>query len=442
MEKINNITIHQTKSAQSSPYVNYILSGKADGSYYTLTPAIAYWLYEKSDCVADAVGRISWAFEQMDPVLIDVKTNDVIDDHPLLTLLDTPGPMQSGSSLMFELMVSFLITGECYPIAIGNTSFEPIALYTIKANKISLVEGVDGWLESIIASANYDQNKYNRQLVSKRSTWIYQRRDNLAETIQILIQRRKEGLRAQSPLDTIYYQACTKYFGNMHNSSIVKQGSRPGGLWSPDGKASFNQDQYEAFQNEINTKFSGPSVAGRNIVSPVAVKYENFLLNTRDMDFINLIEQSGVDVYNQYKIPLPLVSKDTMTLNNFQKATEALYDFAVLPPAKFLLKQIGKFLLSRYKNSENLVLGVNEKQLQALKERLYQRAKSMRESSVFSDNEIRNETGYESLGIDGDIVYKPSTLVPSGQDDDYLEDQIIKPGDDDEEIEMEDNKNE
>lgn len=409
---------------QSSPYVQEILSGGTYSAYdyYRLSPYMAFWLWERSDSVGNAVDRICWAFQQMNPVLIDKKTNEHITDHPFLELLNNPGPMQGDAPFLYQLMTSFLVAGECYPVAIGNPVSAPTALYTINSNHTSLVE-LNGWLDSIIMSANFDQNKYNRQEEKKRKIWIYRRENGLAETVQIYIQRQRSGLRALSPLQRIFYQAVTKFEGTRHNYGIVKNGSRPSGLWSPAGNDTMSQEQYEAFKTEVRS-FTGPGNSGRNVVSPMPTKYENLILNTRDMDFIQLIEKSNIDVYNQYNIPLPLVLSNTMTQHNYQIATEALYDLAVLPPAKFLFKSLGKFLLPRYKDGDRYVLSINEKELPALKARLFRRVESMSKTYVFSDNEMRNEAGWESLGDDGNTIWKPSTYVPSGQDDDYTDDLI------------------
>jgi HK97 family phage portal protein len=410
--EIKNNTMMETKSV--SPYVFSQIGGQLfgyGGNY--LSPPQAYWLWQVSDTIGNACDLISWAFEQLDPILLDKKTDEYVKDHPLIELINNPGFKMSSDQFQFQFMTSYLVSGETYPVLEGNVNYEPFGLYLIPSNYTSLIEGRDGWLGSIVVNADYDQDEYTREEIPKRKIWVYQNQTKLKETIQILNQTRRHDIRGQSVLERVYYQALQKYYGNIHNTSILKNGDRPGGLWSPAEELS--QDNYEAFKNEVSTKFSGPGNAGRNVVAPAPVKYENFLLNPRDMDFINIIENSRIEIYSQYQIPLPLVTTKTMTMNNYENAINAFYDMSVLPRSKFLYKQFGKFALPRYKDGERFELVINEKEIPALKDRLYERVKKMRDTYAFKENEMRNEAGYESLDDEGEQIWKPSSLLPSGE---------------------------
>lgn len=421
---------HQEKSSGGlSPFVQNQLAGYDQFGFW-LSDTLAFWLWEKSDTVGHAVDKISWAFQSITPALRDKHTGEIINrssDHPFLELLSSPGFLMDSAQLKYALMTSFLVTGNCFPILQGNVNYEPIGIHTLSANKANLQPDGNNFLYTINFTQNEDPQLYRRQMIPKRKTAVFQAENMLSETIQLLIKKRRWGIQAQSPLERIYYQTITKYYGHIHNAGIMKNASRPGGMFSP-GDGPMSQTQYESFQQEIETKFSGPSNAGRNIVAPRPVKYENLLLNTRDMDFINLIENSKDSIYNMYDIPLAMVSKETMTNANFTESQTAFYDQAVLPRATFLLKRLGDFALPRYKDGDRYELIVDEKQLPALKARMFDRAESMRNVGAFSDNEIRTEAGYESLGADGDIVYKPANLVSGEQDDDYTLDNR-KPAD-------------
>jgi len=407
-------------SVGQSVFNNYLSCGH-------LSAWEAYLLYTISDAVGDAVDRIAWAFEAIDPVLVNKNTGKVLvkdTDHPALELLADPGIKTKKEQLFFELMVSFLLTGEFYPLLVGNVKFDPVEIDFITPDNVTPVQGGDGRISSILTSAVDNHNQYNKELDLKRRVVTYQTPDKLQELHQGLIKKGRITTRGQSPLTRLTTQVYMKYYGNVHNSSVLKNASRPGGMFMPGGD-SMSPDQYKAFKKEVDNHFTGPSVAGRNIVSPVPVKYENFLLNTRDMDFLKLIESSTTTIYNMYQIPLPLIMSETMTMNNFQNSILALFDLAVLPRGKFLFKNFGDFLLSRYKDGKDYKLTIDESQIPALKQRLYERAKTMREIFVHSDNEIRTSTGDESIGDEGHLIYKPSMWGVSG-DDDYDDDNITK----------------
>ena len=403
----NNIDFQNIFSTTDTGALNWYLSS-----------SMAYWMLGVSDSVHDAVSRIAWAFAQIRPMLQDKDSGEYVKDHPALALLETTDMRFNEDQVKFEMMVSYCLTGECYPAITGNVKYEPISLYHYPANNISLSQGTDGYIATIIANYQNVVKNYNRAINPRFKTYVFETDDKLNQIMQIINNRKRNYLRAQSPLEGVYYQTITKYYGNMHNSSIVKNASRPGGLWSPtDGPMS--QDIYESFKKEVRENFSNPTNAGRNIIAPRPVKYENLMnaSTTRDMDFIKLIENSRNEIYSAYQIPLPLVSASTMTMNNYEIAISAFYDMAVIPRAKFIYKQLGDFILSRYVDGNRYRLVIDERTLPALKDRLFERSKMMRDVGAYSENEIRSESGYESIGEAGDKIYKPAMLIPSGDED-------------------------
>lgn len=415
--------VNVKSSAGLSPYVSQFLGGGGFGQSGYISPAQAMALWELSEAVFTAIDLIASPCQQIDPILKDKKTKEYVTDHPFLDLLNNPGYMQDSGQFIYSLVTSFLVTGAGYPVATGNVNYDPVSVKSIYGNKANLTPDGNNDLLNITFTDTLNGNVYNRQLIPKRKTAVYQASTQLSETIQILRSKRRHGVEASSPLSRVYQQAMSKYYGVVHNSGLLKNGSRPGGVWSPaDGPMS--QTQHEAFVSEIRNNMSGPINAGKDIIAPRPVKYDTLTITPKDMDFIELINSSNTDIFNTYHIPLPLISAQTMTMSNFENSMISLYDLAVLPTAYFVYKRLGEFLLPRYKDGDRFELTFNEKTLPALKARLLETAKKMRDTASFSDNEIRTETGYESLGTDGDQVYKPANLVPSGQDDDYTGDNI------------------
>ena len=61
--------LNQKSAGGLSPYVQQMLGGGQSGSY--ISPSYAFWLYDNSDTIQDAVNRIAWAFSQIQPALKD-----------------------------------------------------------------------------------------------------------------------------------------------------------------------------------------------------------------------------------------------------------------------------------------------------------------------------------------------------------------------------------
>jgi hypothetical protein len=109
----------------------------------------------------------------------------------------------------------------------------------------------------------------------------------------------------------------------------------------------------------------------------------------------------------QYRVPLPLITDQRQTLNNYREGKLALYDDAVLPLARRLL---GSALVSR-RNDE---------------------LKKRREIGVEDVNELREIMGRKPKE-GGDVLYLPVNMQPMGADP-FAEDELE---DEPEELELE-----
>jgi phage portal protein BeeE len=403
-----------------------------------LSATMAYYLFAAVDCVHNAITIVSDEFSQIRPVLQDKKTKEYVLEHEALSLIESNDMRWNESQVKKELMISFMAGGEAFPVIGGNVNYDPVSFRHYPANTVSVMQGSDGYIQTIIGSYQNVITTYNRAIDTMAyknglNTYLFEDQIQLNQMMHIISNRRRNYLRAQSDLESVYYQALMKFYIGMHNTGIVKNGSRPSGKWSPDGGA-LSQDQYKAFKSAIQEGLSGPPNSGKNIILNGPTKYENLLITSRDMDFVNLMKTSAVDVYNAYRIPLPLVTTETMTLDNYRQAIYMLYDLAVLPKAKFMFKNLGDFILARYKDGNRFRMVLDEREIPALKQRLFERGQSMRNIFAFTEDEIRAEAGYVAREDGkGDTIYIPATYIDSGKgDEEYQVDPFIiagqKPG--------------
>ncbi len=387
-----------------------------------ITPQAACWLFEISDAIFKSVDLICWAFTQINPVLQNKETNEIIKKHEVLELEDHPDPRIVKGALRYELMKSFCLTGEIFPILYGNTKYEPAGIFHYPAWNIDCTPGNDGYISEIIATNYNVQKTLKRNLRGKR--YVFQDSMQLTEMQHIYYSLKRNSLRAQSPLEQIIYQVLTKHYGHMHNTSILKNGNRPSGIISPK-ETTMSDLQYKAFKQNVKDSLEGPINAGECITAPQPIEYLNLMINTRDMDFALLLSECKVDIYNEFHIPLPLVLKETMTLNNYTKAVEAFFDFSVLPKATFLWENYGQFLLSRFEDGNDLKLVIDERQLGPLRERLFARLKDMTLVECFTEDEKRNSVGVESLEKNkGNVIFRSAGKVPYSGEDVYFSDRI------------------
>ena len=75
-----------------------------------LSPNTAFWLWAKSDSIGDAVDRIAEQVSQINPVLKDKKTKEIIKEHKALDLLENVKFGTNSNLLKRELITSLLLT--------------------------------------------------------------------------------------------------------------------------------------------------------------------------------------------------------------------------------------------------------------------------------------------------------------------------------------------
>lgn len=383
-----------------------------------LNAVIAYYLFAVCDSVHTAITIVSDEFSQIRPVLQDKNTKEYITEHPALELLESNDFRFNETQVKKEMMISYMASGECFPVIGGNVNYEPVSLFHYPACNVSVVQSGDGYINNILASYQNVITNFTRAQTSpiykNLHTFVFEDQPKLGQMMHILSNRRRNYLRAQSDLESIYYQATMKFYTQMHNSGIVRNGSRGSAIWGP--KVPLSEEQFVSFKTSIKEGFTGPANAGKNIIPPFPIDYVNLLLTNRDMDFEKLMGQADTDVYNNFRIPLPLVTKDTMTLSNYANAIYALFDLAVLPKSKFLFANVGQFLLARFKDGSQYRMCIDDREIPALKQRLLERGQAMRNIYGFSEDEIRNEVGYEPrTDGKGKTVYIPATYVDSAQ---------------------------
>ncbi len=202
---------------------------------------------------------------------------------------------------------------------------------------------------------------------------------------------------------------------SIHNYSLLKNGARPSGILTHKGTNELQPEQIDRIKDLMKEKLSGSRNAGEMAFLGGDFDWKQLSLSIKDMDFPKLKQSVTEAIYNALKIPLPMISSESMTFSNMDASKYAYYDNAVIPVLKRLLKFLSAKLLTRYAGTEELEYYFDESAIEALETRKFENAKIASQTGVLSDNEIRAMIGYEAIS-GGDAIYKPANLVPVGQD--------------------------
>ena len=376
------------------------------------TPTSALDLYNKSTAVSIPVNMVADAFATIIPV-IQFK-DEILDDHPVLDLLNNPSPFYSRTLLLEMLGKDYLVTGETEIVALGGVNRPPLELQPISPKNISVNESQGGINGSFIVAGNTMAGQYVLNRSRNRVRYLD---GGLREIKQIrnYSTRNNSLLRGQSPLVSASKEAKQHIKGGDHNISLLENGGRVSLVFHFD--ADLNPDEFAETKERVIQQYGGSSKAGMiGVTAGGGLDIKEMGINNKDMDFANLQMMAQRAVALQYKVPLPLLTTDASTFNNYKEARAALYMDAVLPLADRVFNGLTELLMPRYGLDPNeYKITYDKTKISALITIALEELKLRKEINIESDNELRASIGRKPYQ-GGDAVLKPANLIAAGTD--------------------------
>jgi HK97 family phage portal protein len=369
--------------------------------------------YTTVSAVYKAINLLSKEFSSIVPLLQDKSNNKFVANNPVNDLLSKPNADITRFELFQELSSYYLISGNTYLMAIGNVNKPPLELFTIRPQNVSIdSQGNSSYVQSYkVSLQNGDKVVFKPKEVNGLLRYI---NSDGRELWHIrMFNPSGDKFKGLSPLEPIFSEVEQLRKSNTHNLSTLVRGARLSGILNPEQPLS--DVQRKQLDAQLKELISGSENAGRILVAEGGkISFKEMSQTNKDMDFANLKKDITSVVYNNYDIPLPLISMDAMTYSNYAIALLALYDNAVLPLANRFYEELTRFLLPRYNmDIGKLRIFYNTIDISALEPRRIEKAKAYKETEATSKNEIRNILGLPDVE-GGNVIYVPSNLVPMG----------------------------
>lgn len=388
-------------------------------SQYNASVLTALRMYEQCAPLFMVIDKIVSAYINIPFRIKDNKTDEFIKDHPVLQLLNKPNSDESEFSFKESLASSFLITGNAFLIANGNINRQPIELYNSSARFFNPI--IDGKTNINFTPSRYLYTAFNDSVTFKARDVIDGTRfynEDIMELYHIKRYNAQYGNNNAFGMSKVYplLREIEQYVSsNVNNIALLQNGSRMSMAWQNNRGEELTESQFERMKLEAE-KYSGSQNAGKiPILDGMEVKEMG--QTNRDMQFKEMQDAMISRIANVYGVPLALLLDSTMTLNNLQTARLHLDKDAVIPLANRINKELTRFLMPRYKNSENLEFAIDITQVESLKPEALSNAQIMAQTGVNTINEVRTEIGYEHTD-DGDVLTSQQNSVNI---DDFLD---------------------
>lgn len=379
----------------------------------TATSALA--LYEQSTAVSVPINIVVDAFKVLEPAL--KIGQEIILEHEVLDLLKRPSPFYTRELFFETLGKDYLITGENLTVALGPVNREPIQLQPISPRHATPVrqemsDVASSWqIAGVTLPGQYNAtpsiNALNPRyldggLKELKHVRNYSTRNNAL-------------LRGQSLLLPASQEARAHILGTGHNVSILEQGGRVSLVFIVE--EDLDTDDFEETKERIRQQYGGATKAGTvGVIAGSKMEIQELGVRPKDMDFANLQAMAKKAVALQFRVPLPLISDERMTLGNYKEGKLALYDDAVLPLAAVVLGGLSDFLLPRFGlDPRKTRIVANTDSVTALVMRRNEELFKRSQINIETDNELREMIGREGYE-GGNVVLKAANLIPAGTD--------------------------
>lgn len=311
----------------------------------TVTAGAAFRHYQTSSAVATAVEWIAPLVEQIQPV---VRVNgNLVENHPVTDFLASPNSYELWRRLIGDAARHYLLTQNVYFFAAGTVTQPPLELYLVHPTMAGPYASRSKYPESYFVSDQIAAGLYQEECGKKKLGLRYY--DGPLKELYHLkgFSSRAMNMIGDSPLESVLLEIYQQVAGRKHNASLLQKGGRLS--MSVIIKERISPDQHTNIVKGVQEKFGGASNAGAIAVySGKDMDIKEHGQHNKDMDYVELDKLASMAVWNRYKIPLPLVTSDRQTLNNYEVAILALYDAAVIPCYEILAEALTDMLMPRF----------------------------------------------------------------------------------------------
>ena len=333
-----------------------------------------------------------------------------LEQHPLVSLLNRPNPMQAGVEYFQALYSFLLLSGNSYALA-SAVNQVPTELHLLRPDRIEIEPSET----PIPKSYQYKLNgtvvaRYEADPVSGQS-----------EVKHFKMWNPLDDYLGLSPLMAAAVDLDQHNMIAKHNIGLLENGARPSGaiVFQPkddSGNSMMLTDaQREQVQKDLEYRFSGQKNAGRPMLLEGDFDWKEMAMSPRDMDFLQNKHMAAKDIALCFGVPSQLIGiPDSQTYANVQEARLALYEETIIPLARRVESDLNEWLTPSF--GDNIRVEYDVDQIPAMTERrrrIYENVVNAVAQGILSRNEARERLGMEPIK-GGDEVYIAANLFPLG----------------------------
>ena len=344
-----------------------------------------------------------------------------LDNHPIISLLMRPNPMQSGVEYFHSLYSYLLISGNCYLLKDTEGMREPRELYILRPDRMDIKTG------QTYLPKSYDYVMDGRTL----HTYPVDQSTGYSDVKHIKLWNPLDDFYGLSPILASAINVDQHNLAGLSNLALLKNGMMPSGMLKFEPKDETGQsttltdEQRARILEDLEFRFKGAGNSGRVMLAEGDFDYQAMGLSPKDMSFLELMNMSAREIALVFGVPSQLVGIADQTYANVQEARLSLYEEAIIPLLKRIESDLNEWLVPLYDGDLEIRYDIDSIPAMAEKRRqVYDNVNTAVNSGIITRNEARERLGLEP--IDGaDSLLVPANLFPLGEADISPEDNDV-----------------
>jgi HK97 family phage portal protein len=343
--------------------------------------------YQAINRIADAIASVHLGVYRGDTELVD---------HPLITLLERPNPLQSYSDYVRAKVSFLMIAGNGYEerFMVGREVKE---LYQLRPDRMKIVPSSNG-----IPSA------YEYTLGQNKVRWEMDPRTLTCDVRHLKLFNPLNDWYGMSPIEAGSYAIDQNNEAMNWMQALLQNSARPSGALTVKDSGTLSDENFNRLKAQIEEQYSGSSNAGRPMLLEGGLDWQQMGLSPTDMGIIEVKFSSARDVALAFGVPPQLLGiPGDNTYSNYAEARLAFWEDTALPLLQMIVNDWNNWLGSIYgveiKPDIDSIPAIAEKRLS-----MWQMADQSQDLTI---NERRALKGYGPID-GGDTLFVSSAEIP------------------------------
>lgn len=324
------------------------------------------------------------------------KQGQELSDHPLISLIHKPNPLQAGASFFESVLSYLLLAGNSYvELLLGDSG--PLELYTLRPDRVRVIPGPNGCPARYEYRVNGEAREVGMDPVTGTSPILHLKLFNPLNDWY--------GL---SPLESAIMAIDQHNEVASHNLALLQNGGSPTGALvigknTPDER--LDEENLAHLRESLDQLYRGTKNAGRMLILEGDFEWQEMGLSPKDLNFVEGKNMSAREIAQAFGVPPMLVGvPGDATYSNYREARLHLWEDTILPMLDYLTDELNRWLTPLY--GAGLRLAYDIEGVPALAERRNETWQKLEQVTFLTQNEKREAVGYGAL--DASIQNAPS----------------------------------